>query len=73
MPAASVTAATAVTVEVPFALRDPGMVVTVTRAASPAGLVWSREALPETLGLTELSVAEMVAMPGVVEDVTVVT
>jgi len=60
-----VTLAVAVEVDVPFATIDTGERVTLTFDAGPTVCVNVAE--PDTLGVTELSVAVIVAVPTVVE------
>jgi hypothetical protein len=69
LPFASVTVAVAVDAAVPFALMVAGLNWTLTLLAVPA--VWVNVAVPETLGLADLSVAVIVACPAVVVDVIV--
>ena len=64
----SVTLAVAVVAEVPLATIELGASWSVTLAAGP---VWVRVAVPDTLGVTEVSVAVIVGVPTMVELVIV--
>jgi hypothetical protein len=68
---ASVTVAVAVDDDVPFAVTDDGLNDNPTCAAGPA--TCDKDAEPDTLGLTDVSVAVIVTDPAVVVDVTVAT
>lgn len=68
MPLRSVAVAVAVDVEVPLATIDAGETVSTRWAA---GAVCVSVAVPETLGLTDLSMAVIVDAPTEVDDVTI--